>query len=106
MVTQSNGTKEIRGTPEFLRQPSRQRITFLAAFFCQESGGSMHLVKQRLFNTILNPPLPLFSTGGNFFSTFHKGGLRGILPSLITVAIFFILALAITNTASDGQAIL
>src|SRR4030067_3464961 len=46
----------------------------------------MHLAKQRLINTI------------------NKGGLRGILPCLITVAIFFIVALAITNTARAGQA--
>src|SRR4030065_2503178 len=117
MVTQSNGTNGIVGTPylilcklsmgspEFLRQPSRQRTTSLAAFFCQEPGGRMHLVKQRLFNSTLNPPLPPFSKGGNFFSPFHKGGLRGIWSILTTVLIFVVICAA-TTTARAGQAIL
>ena len=65
----------------------------------------MHLAKQRLINTITNPPLPPFSKGGNFFSTFHKGGLRGIWSILAAVLIFVVICSA-TTAARAGQAIL
>src|SRR3990172_7920205 len=62
-------------------------------FFAHNPGGKMHLAKQRLLDATQNPPSPPFIKGGNLISPFIKGGLRGILPGLITVAIVLILTL-------------
>ncbi|MCC6543675.1 MAG: fibronectin type III domain-containing protein, partial [Nitrospirae bacterium] len=56
----------------------------------------MHLVKQRLFDTTLNPPP----------STSTHGRLRGIFSILIVVVIFSVISIGATNSARAGQAVL
>src|SRR3989304_4857540 len=37
------------------------------------------MLSSSIENNLSNPPLPPFSKGGNLFSPFEKGGLRGII---------------------------
>src|SRR3990172_5507095 len=77
---------------------------FSGGFFVPEIGGDMDLARQRLSNASGNADSnpPYYNV-----SPFHKGGLRGIWPSLIVVAIFFFVVISgNTNPAQAGQAVL
>src|SRR3990172_13172687 len=76
---------------------------FSGGFFVPEIGGDMDLARQRLSNASGNADSnpPYYNV-----SPFHKGGLKGIWPSFLIVAIFVAIFSGITNPAYSGQAVL